>query len=171
MRGLNFQYKDGGQVPDGVGLLISILVRYQEVCSVRYLQEQHALKFRFMLFASGNLVHLPQNVQEALEVFHQLEERPMKICKVEGQKEESFYLLTVTRDVESMTQAEVGLIVNLVKGSSTQQLVYDEMELPEDELLFQEEIIDQILEHLQENELDKSFIAVREEGRVLVFKN
>lgn len=171
MRGLNFQYKDGGHVPDGVGLLISILVRYPEVCSVRYLQKQHALKFQFVLFASSDLVNLPQNLLDAIEVFHQLEETPMKICKADGQQEEDFYRLTVTRDVESMTQTEVGLIVDLVKGSSTRELACDEMELQEDELQFQEEIIDQILEHLQKNELDKSFIAVREEGRVLVYKN
>ena len=45
------------------------------------------------------------------------------------------------------------------------------MELQEEDLRFQWEIIDEILEHLQSNELDKNFIAVREEGRVLVYKN
>lgn len=171
MRDLNFQYKDGGHVPDGVGLLISILVRYPEVCSVRYLREQHALKFQFLLFASDKPTVLPQNLIEALEVFHHLEERPMIICKAEGKQEEDFYRLTLTRDVESINQAELGLIVNLVKDSSNQKLLYEEMELQEDDLLFQEEIIDEILEHLQSNELDKNFIAVREEGRVLVYKN
>lgn len=60
--------------------------------------------------------------------------------------------------------------MDLVKGSSTQELVYDEMDLMEDELEFQEEIIEQILEQLQESELDKNLVAVREDGRVLVYK-
>ncbi|WP_425802301.1 hypothetical protein ACHOLT_15175 [Desulfitobacterium sp. Sab5] len=170
MKSVNFQYKEGGQVPDEVGLLISILVRYPEVCSVRYLREQHALKFQFLLFASGQDGHFPDKIRDAIDVFHQLESRPMKLCKTEGKKEEDFYRLTITRDVESMNQAEVGLIVDLVKGSSTQELVYDEMDLMEDELEFQEEIIEQILEQLQESELDKNFVAVREDGRVLVYK-
>lgn len=171
MRGYNFQYKDGGQVPDGVELLISILVRYPEVCSVRYLQENHALKFKFLLCDSSTLACLPQSLLDALDVFHQLEEKPMRICHVEGRSEEDYFLLTVTRDVDSMNQNEVGLIVDVVKRSSTQELLYDETELPEDEILFQEEMIEQILEHLQKNELDKNFIAVREEGRVLVYKS
>lgn len=171
MRGFNFRYKDGGQVSDGVGLLISILLRYPEVCSVRYLQEQHALKFQFLLFASRNIASLPQNLLDALEVFHQLEERSMKICNVEGHQEEDFYRLTVTRDVESMNHTEVGLIVDLVKENSTNELLYEEMQLQEDELHFQEEIIAQVLELLQKNELDKNFIAVRDEGRVFVYKN
>lgn len=171
MRGFNLQYKDGGQVQDGVGLLISILLRYPEVCSVRYLREQHALKFQFLMYDSLNLARLPQNLLDALEVFHQLEERPMKIFKAEGQQEENFYRLTVTRDVESMNQTEVGFIVDLVKGSSTNELLYEEIELQEDELHFQEEVIAQVLELLQDNELDKNFIAVREEGRVFVYKN
>lgn len=170
MRSVNFQYKEGGQVPDEVGLLISILVRYPEVCSVRYLQDQHALIFQFLLFASSQVGCLPEKLQDAIDVFHELESRPMKLCKAEGKHEEDFYRLTITRDVESMNQAEVGLIVDLVKGSSSQELVYDEMEIQEEELEFQEEIIDQILEQLQKSELDKNLVAVREEGRVLVYK-
>jgi hypothetical protein len=171
MKNYNFQYKDGGRVDDGVGLLISILLRYPEVCSVRYMRKQHALKFQFLLFASTNLAFLPQTLLDALEAFHQLQESSMKICKVEGQQEEDYYHLTVTRDVESMNQNEVGLIVELVKGTSMNELLYEEVELQEDELHFQEEVIAQVLEHLQKNELDKNVIALRDDGRVLVYNN
>lgn len=171
MKNLNFQYRDGGQVTDGVGLLISILLRYPEVCSVRYLREQHALKFQFLLYASSSLALLPQKLLEALGVFHILEKKAIKICKVEGQRKEDYYHLTVTRDVESMNQSEVGLIVDLVKGNSTNELLYEQLDLQEDELDFQEEVIAQILEHLQKNELDKNVIALRDEGRVLVYNS
>lgn len=171
MKNFNFQYRDGGQVTDGVGLLISILLRYPEVCSVRYLREQHALKFQFLLYASFNFTLLPQKLLYALEAFHLLEKRTIKICEVEGLQEEDYYHLTVTRDVESINQAEVGLIVDLVKESSTNDLLYEQADLEEDELYFQEEVIAQILEHLQKNELDTNFIALRDEGRVLVYNN
>jgi hypothetical protein len=173
MGSLNFQYKDGGNVPEGVGLLISILVRYPEVCSVRYLQQEHALKFSFTLFGKENGERFIEKLRDALEVFHRLEGIMMKLCKVEQKLEEHLSLLTITRDVSSMSQMEVGLIVDLVKTELSKHLIYDELEaeLPEDELIFQEEVIGQILQSFKESVLDKSFIAIREEGRVLVYKN
>lgn len=171
MRSLNLQYKDGGNVPEAVGLLISILVRYPEVCSIRYLQQEHALKFRFMLLAHENPEPLTRQLMDALEVFHQLEGTPMQICRVEQKFEDRFSLLTITRDVRSMSQTEVGLIVQLVKAQLKMQLIYDEEEISEDEQSFQEELIGDALESFKKSDLDKSFIAVREEGRVLVYKN
>jgi hypothetical protein len=171
MGSLDFQYKDGGNVPEGVGLLISILVRYPEVCSIRYLQEEHALKFRFMLLAHENREKLTQNLLDALDVFHRLERKPMQICLIDQKLEDHLSLLTVTRDVSSMSQTEVGLIVELIKNELNKDLIFDESELTEDELIFQEEVIGDILDSFEKNHLDKSLIAVREEGRVIVYKN
>lgn len=171
MGSLNFQYKDGGNVPEGVGLLISILVRYPEVCSVRYLQQAHALKFRFMIRVPENGEKLTQKLCEALDVFHRFEDNTMQLCEVEQKQEDQLSLLTITRDVGSMSQREVGLIVDLVKAEWSKQLIFEEEELSEDELVFQEEVIGQILQSFRESSLDKGFIAVREEGRVLVYKN
>lgn len=171
MGSLNFQYKDGGKVPEGVELLISILVRYPEVCSVRYLQPSHALKFRFILRAPENGENLMQKLREALDVYHRFEGNTMQLCEVEQKLEDQLTLLTITRDVESMSQMEVGLIVDLVKAEWSKQLIFEEEVFSEDELIFQEELIGQILQSFRESSLDKGFIAVREEGRVLVYKN
>jgi hypothetical protein len=171
MGSLNFQYKDGSDVPGGVGLLISILVRYPEVCSVRYLQQEHALKFRFLLQVPENGENLTKKIREALEVFHRFEGNTMRLCEVQLKPEDRLSLLTITRDVGSMNQMEVGLIVDLVKAEWSKQLIFEETEFSEDELIFQEEVIAQILQSFRESTLDKGFIAVREEGRVLVYKN
>lgn len=171
MGSLNFQYKDGSDVPEGVGLLISILVRYPEVCSVRYLKQEHALKFRFLLQVPENGEKLTKKIREALEVFHRFEGNTMQLCEVEQKPEDRLSLLMITRDVGSMSQREVGLIVDLVKAEWSKQLIFEEAELSEDELIFQEEVIGQILQSFRESSLDKGFIAVREEGRVLVYKN
>jgi hypothetical protein len=171
MRSLNFQYHDGANVPKGVGLLISILVRYPEVCSVRYLQQEHALKFRFMLQLANDEELITQKIREALEVFHRFEGDTMQICEVEQKRQEHLSLLTITRDVGSMSRTEVGLLVDLVKAKWQKQLIFDEAELSDEELLFQDEVIGQILQSFSEVSLDKGLIAVREEGKVLVYNN
>lgn len=171
MAALNMQYKDGGPVPEGVGLLISILIRYAEVGSIYYWQEKHALKFTFMLMGSVEAQSFALELPLALEVFHGLERRPMSVCEVNNRSDGNIHMLTIIRDVESMTQNEVGLIVDLVKDEFKEALVSDETTLAEDELQVQEELIGHMLANMRENEMDKNVVAVREEGRVLVFKN
>lgn len=170
MGSLNLHYKDGGCVPDGAGLLISILVRYPEVCSVRYQQSEHALTFRFTVSGSHQGEKFIRKLREALLAYHVIEGYPMRICEIQLRQEGNLALITVTRDVGSMSQREVGLIVELVKDI-TQQLIYDHIEIPEEDRAFEEEAIGQILQYFRDCRLDKGFIAVREEGRVLVYNS
>lgn len=168
--GALLQFKDGGYVPDGVGLLISILWRYPEVSTIHYWQEQHALKFTFMIMDIDDVSGLQVKLPEALSVFHKLENRKMLNFNIEFRQEERICVLTVTRDVDSMTQSEVGLIVELVKLEFANSLIIDHSDLPEDEIIFQEELIGQMLAKILSSDIDKNVIAVREEGKVLVFK-
>jgi len=164
------QYKDGGRLQDGVGLLTSILMRYTEVGSVHYWREQHALKFTFMVTQHQDVKSLRELLIPALEFFHQLEGQKMRVFDVVCRSEECVCVITITRDVDSITQREVGLIVELLKREYKQQLIYDEMYLPEDEQIYQEEMISQMLSSIQCNDINKNVLALREEGKVLVFK-
>ena len=166
-----YLYKDGGRIQDGVGLLTSILVRYSEVGSVHYWREQHALKFTFMITQHQEIAALQEILNPAIEFFHQLEGQSMRVFDIACRSEENICVLTVTRDVDSMTQREVGLIVELLKRKYKEKLVYDEMNLPEDEQIFQEEMITRLLSSIQSHDIDKNVVALREEGRVLVFKS
>lgn len=164
-------YKDRGRVQDGVGLLTSILLRYSEVGSVHYWREQHALKFTFMIARHVELSTFQEILKPALEFFHQLEGQKMRVFDISCRSEENVSVITVTRDVDSMTQREVGLIVELLKREYKQDLVYDEIYLPEDEQVLQEEMINHLLSSFQTDEINKNVVALREEGRVLVFKS
>ena len=162
---------DGGRAQDGVGLLTSILSRYAEVGSVHYWCEQQALKFTFMITHPQEASSIQNILKPAVEFFHQLEGRKMKVFDITCRSEENMCVITVTRDVDSMTQREVGLIVELLKRKYPKQLVYDEIYLPEEELIFQEDMISQMLYSIQNDNMDKNVVALREEGRVLVFKS
>jgi len=166
----NLKYKDGGRLQDGVGLLTSILMRYSEVGSVHYWREEHALKFTFMVTQEQDVKALQELLKPALEFFHQLEGQRMRIFDIACRCDEGFSVITITRDVDSMSQREVGLIVELLKRRYNHLLVYDEMYLPEDEQIYQEEMISQMLSSIQSNDINKNVVALREEGRVLVFK-
>ena len=163
--------QEGGRAQDGVGLLTSILLRYAEVGSVHYWCEQHALKFTFMITKLQVDSSLQDMLKPAVEFFNQLEGRTMRVFDITYRNEEKVCVITVTRDVDSMTQREVGLIVELLKRKFHKQLLYEEMYLPEEEQIFQEEMISQMLYSIQSDTMKKNVVALREEGRVLVFKS
>ena len=167
----NLLHKDGGHVQEGVGLLSSILLRYAEVGAVHYCREQHALKFTFMVRQPQEVSSLQEILKPALEFYHQLEGQSMRIFDLVCRSEEDVCVITVTRDVDSMTQREVGLIVELIKQKYKKQLLYDELYLPEDEQIFQEEMITHMLYSIHSTDVVKNVVALREEGRVLVFKS
>ncbi len=167
----NLLHKDSNHIQEGVGLLSSILMRYAEVGSVHYWCEQHALKFTFMVQHHQEVSSLQEILKPALEFFHQLEGKKMRIFDLTCQNEENVCVITITRDVDSMTQREVGLIVELLKGKYKKQLLYDELYLPEDEQIFQEEMITHLLYSIHSDDMDKNVVALREEGRVLVFRS
>ena len=164
-------HKETGRVQDGVGLLSSILLRYAEVGSVHYWLEQHALKFTFMIQQHQEASALEEILKPALEFFHQLEGQSMRLFDLTCRSEENFCVITVTRDVDSMTQCEVGLIVELIKGKYKKKLIYEELYLPVDEQIFQEERITNMLSSIHSVDINKNVVALREKGRVLVFKS
>ena len=164
-------YRDGGRVQDGLRLLTSILLRYSEVGSVHYWREQHALKFTFMITQCQEVSSVQEILRPALEVFHQIEGQSMRIFDIACRNEENICVITISRDVDSMTQSEVGLIVELIKRKYKKQLVYDEMNILDDELLFQEQVISRMLSSIQTHDIDENVVALREKGRVLVFKS
>lgn len=164
-------HKDTGRIQDGVELLSSILMRYAEVGSAHYWRDQHALKFTFMIRRHIEVSTLQEILKPALEFFHRLEGQSMRIFDLACRSEENVCVITVTRDVDSMTQREVGLIVELIKGNYKKQLLYDELYLPEEEQIFQEERITHMLSSIHSNDIDKNVVALREKGRVLVFKS
>lgn len=167
----NLLHKEADRAQEGVGLLSSILMRYAEVGSVHYWCEQHALKFTFMVQHHQEVSSLHEILKPALEFYHQLEGKNMRIFDLTCQNEENVCVITITRDVDSMTQREVGLIVELIKGKYKKLLLYDALYLPEDEQIFQEEMITHMLYSIHSDEMDKNVVALREEGRVLVFKS
>jgi hypothetical protein len=168
---LNTMPRDMKRVTDGVDLLTSFLTRYPELGSVHYWFDQHALKFTFMINQQTDLDSLQEILRPALELYHHLEGHKTRVFEISCRNEEEVCILTVIRDLESITQREVGLMVELMKRSFTKHLISDELFLAEDELEFQEEVISQMLTSVKYMDLQRNVIAMRDEGKLLVFNN
>lgn len=173
MTSLGVHYKGREDVTDSVGLLISILIRYPEVATINFDPGQQVLKFTFIasrVLDSGELNDVRKNVQDSIDVFNLLEGKQVRVNAITHQICDQLTMIEVQRDVDTLVQEEIALIVELFHQCLETTLVTEANEpLFEEDLLIQEEIIEHMLESIKDSAEDKFLYAFREEGRVLVF--
>ena len=167
------RYKGREDVTDSVGLLISILVRYPEVATINFDPVQRVLKFTFAVSRVLDALEMEiisQKLLDSIEVLNKLEGKAARLSLVDRQECDSFTMIEIQRDVETLVQEEIALIVELFRQNLENSLITDETQsLYEEDLLMQEEIIERMLESVKGFAGDKKLFAFREEGRVLVF--
>ncbi|MCL6558590.1 MAG: hypothetical protein K6U74_07260 [Firmicutes bacterium] len=171
---MGFRYKiKKDDVNDSVGLLISILVRYPEVATINFDPEKHLLKFTFLysqVFGDEELGNLKAKLLDSVEVYNHLEGKETRVVSLSHQICDNLTIIEVQRDVDTLVQEEINLIVELFHQYLNTNLVTEESDqLIEEELIAQEEIIEHMLESIKYSTQDKYLYAFREEGRVLVF--
>ncbi|NPV72209.1 MAG: hypothetical protein HPY89_00140 [Pelotomaculum sp.] len=160
-------------VTDSVGLLISILVRYPEVAMVNFDPDNQLLKFTFMysrVLEDNEINKIKEELLNSIEVYNLLEGKKTRLVSVGHQIYENLTMIEVQRDVDTLAQEEITLIVEFFNQQVNSCLVTEDSEhFIEEDLLVQEEIIDHMLESIKSTAQDKYLLAFREEGRVLVF--
>jgi len=172
---MNLQYKSRPQeeVSDSIGLLISILVRYPEVGTINYDPLNQHLRFTFIfsgVLEEKELVKFKRTMVESIDTYNDLEHRSAAVVEVDHHLCDHFTMLEVIRDVGTLSQEEIALVIELVHMKYAQNLVTEKNEgLLEEDLQMQEELIEHMLENIRISSSEKNLIAFREEGRVLVF--
>lgn len=158
---------------NSVGLLISILVRYPEVGTVKYEPEKRTLRFTFMvsgLVEDEGFQTFANRLKESLLTFAFVGGRRMRVCLLEKNEFNGFTLIEIHRDVESLSREEISLIASLLGENFTERVVKEPQEpLLEEDQLYQEELIEHMLEDIRQGQITKDLIGFREDGRVFVF--
>ncbi len=156
-----------------VGLLISMLVRYPEVGTVKYDPRHQTI--RMGLLASGTLEEtefqrMRQRLIDTLEVYNLLDQRRLAVLEVTHESFDNLTAFAITRDVGTMSPPEIWTIVEFLRDWFAGSLVTEPVDLGgEDEMLAQDEMIEEILDDLEGGKGAHDLIAIREEGRVMVF--
>mgnify|MGYP005848370273 CR=1 FL=1 len=158
---------------DSVGLLISILVRYPEVATINFDPDKQLLKFNFIysqVIGDNELKNLKDKLMDSIEVYNLLEKKEVRVISISHQIFENLTLIEVLRDVGTLAQEEITLIVELFRQYLNANLVTEQSEhFFEEDMIAQEEIIEHMLESIKGSTQDKYLFAFRDEGRVLVF--
>jgi len=168
------QPTDNDTASKGIGLLISILVRYPELATVNYDPQDRTMTFTVLVARSlegEELEGLRRDLVLSGEALADLEGRELQRFCVNTSDFDGLTVLEVVRDVESLTQREISLHTATLGGRLGEALVCDSAggNIVEEDLAVQEEMIGQMLDDLRGVRSNRRLVAVRESGRVMVF--
>jgi hypothetical protein len=154
-------------------LLTSILLCYPEIATINLDPKTNLVRFIFYLSTSldGEAVAVfSERLQQSLDAYYFLVNKDVEVSSFSFQNQDFFTILEFQRDVLTLTQKEIALIIALLQEQFGDNLITDEDDdLLVDDLSLHEELIGHMLEHTIETSDNSRLIALRDEGRVLVF--
>lgn len=166
--------KSDDRISRSVSLLISMLVRYPEVGSVKYDPRQQTIRLRLLVsgpMTEDEFERMHRLLVDTLEVYNQLDNRRPAVLEVARESFGELTAVSITRDVPTMSPAEIWTIVEFFREWFPERLTSEpDDQIGEDELLAQDEMIEEILADLERGRSGRDLIAIREEGRVMVFQ-
>lgn len=157
-----------------VGLIISIAVRYPEIATVKY--EPREQTIRLGLLITGDLPDDEWSRTEAafldtLEVYLLLEQRQAAGAEISRETFGELTAVSITRDAATLSPEEIYTIVEFFKERYGGRMVSEAVEYgTEDEWMAQDEMIEDMVEDLERSRNPRNLIAMREDGRVVVFQ-
>jgi hypothetical protein len=150
-----------------------MLVRYPELATVGFEPSQQSLCFTFLLtggLEDKEFARARESINASLQVYHQLVGNEQVEVDLSALPFGGLLVFEMRRDVDSLCQEEVSLLVELVRGHFGERLIVEDSGgYGEDEMILQEELIEEMLADLRDSGQEKDLIAIREEGRVMVF--
>jgi hypothetical protein len=157
-----------------VGLLFSMLVRYPEISSVKFDPRRRSIRLGILVMESldaAPFAELSLKLMEMLDVYNQLHHRTPVELAIDQESLGALTVIYLTRDIQTFSPEEIYVLIEFFRDRFTGRLVTEVGEpLGEDELIAQDEMIYDILTDLESSKSARNLIAIREEGRVMVFQ-
>lgn len=166
-------WKEGESFSNSMSLIAFLLVRYPEIGTVRFDPEQKTFQFSFILnkiLAETEFGSFKENLLLSINAISDLQERNSGSVQIKFSVCDGLSFVEILRDIDSLSQEEIALIVGVVNRYFQGALLLDQQEnIQEEDVLLQEEMIEHMLEDLKDSRQEKRLIGFREEGRVLIF--
>ncbi|MBP2635894.1 MAG: hypothetical protein H6Q72_1801 [Firmicutes bacterium] len=167
-------YQNDQQVSDGANLIISMLVRYPEIGTINFNPDANSLKLTFMISGiptAGDFESSKTLIVNSIAAYHMLQGITNINVDIELSSYEQVAMLNYIRDVQTLSRGEINLVIKLLRERFGERLVADHNDaMMEEDLLFQDEVIEDMLESMRKQYNDHhSLIGIREDGRVFVF--
>ncbi len=166
-------WKEGESFSNSMSLIAFLLVRYPEIGTVRFDPDQKILQFSFILskiLTETEFEPFRENLMLSVNAISELQERNSGRIQIKFSVCDGLSFVEILRDIDSLNQEEIALIIGVVNRYFEGDLLLDQQEsIQEEDMVLQEEMIEHMLEDLKDSRQEKRLIGFREEGRVLIF--
>ncbi len=169
---MGYIYRDGNNVSDNIGLLISILVRYPEIGSINLDSHNKKIKFTFIVAELLDKHYIQDfflRLEDCIDAFLHIKGNEIHDFEYNSWDHSGLITLEISRDVETISQDEIALVVALVNEMFGGMLIIDVSGHIEEDIDYQEQLIGDILKKIPTTVNFKNLYAYRDEGKVMVF--
>ncbi len=161
------------ELSNSAQFLVSVLVCYPEVATVKFRPRSRSLTLSLTMtkaLTEQEASLLTEHLEEVLAVYWELfqSEVPIEVCRFSHEVWDELTLLEVERDVDSLTQGELAVLVGVMREGFLEELMVDSPFLDEDERILQEEVMEEILAEVRLDRSGREVFGFREEGRVII---
>lgn len=156
----------------GTNLLISFLIRYPELSSLRYNPQQATLSFTMLIkdeVAPERQTEFVTFVANYFSACRELDPRFAPLGRVTHAAEDGVTVLVYEQKMDILSIPETRLFMQLVRDFYPELGTEESVPLQEEEVYAQEEIIEQILGQKENLREEKLIVAYRDGGRVFVY--
>jgi len=166
-----YQNQKNSSVPHIANLLTSILIHYPEIATINLDPKDRVIKFSFYLKnITIELGEIEKYMQQALQAYYYLEGIKSEVNAFTFEQLDQFTIMEFCRDINSLSQKEISLVIALLKDQFGASLISDEDEdLNVDNQTLHEELISYMLENAKRSRTNIELIALRDEGKVVVY--
>ena len=151
---------------------MAVVMRYPEVSSLQYNPESGTLTLAFLVRRSWDMAasaELESTIGEILSAYRSITKTPLETLAVDFMTLEGVTVVEVRRDAKTLSVEEAGMLIEVLRDRFAFDLAADPNDLLEEEMVVQEENIQAGLESLKKV-AKGNLVAMREDGRVLVFR-
>ncbi len=168
---MSIPYQKNNSVPYIANLLTSILIHYPEIATINLDPKDRVIKFSFYLKnITLELGEVKKYMQQALQAYYYLEDITTEVNAFTFEQLDQFTIMEFWRDINSLSQKEISLVIALLKDQFGASLISDEDEdLDVDNQTLHEELISYMLENVKMSRANSELIALRDEGKVVVY--
>ncbi len=168
-------WKEGESFTSSMSLIVSLLIRYPEIATLKLIPEEQIFQFGFIFrrkFTLEEKKAFQEELGHSLMALAEINRYQPQIMKFNFKRLKNMSFLEVKRDIASLSQEEISLITRIITHKYGDAIISDaEDYMGEEELIFQEEMIDHMLEDIKETQQEKELIGIREDGRVMLFNH
>ena len=163
----------GGNLNDSVGLLMSILMCYPGICTVRFLPDSNSLKLSYLMkhgFDVAKIDFIKGLLLQSMVFYAETTRKRISPLELVFSTTGELGQLEILCGIEDLTREEINMVNEIIVTHFQDLLTFDVREpLLEEDRVYQEAYMDNMLDSMRDCAPQRYLIGFREEGKVMVY--